>query len=75
MLRVNEGYTILKAERYSKDYEIVIAVNKVMTYVTWECKGQTDYFWGHYFTDYATALRDYHTRLAKQYDLQIKEPG
>ena len=32
-------------------------------YVTWECTGGNNYFWGHYFTDKEAATKDFYDRV------------
>lgn len=85
----NAGYEIIHLEKYDSRYGIALGENKETgMYVTWECmydkisipvkEGEISYFWGHYFTDRTIAYKDYHTRLATQYDKQLqyeKEPG
>lgn len=79
--RVNEGFEIIKSEYYNERYEIVLGQlraesGNIILYVTWECMNEQSYFWGHYFPTAGLnarekALKDYHTRLAKNYDNMI----
>ena len=78
MKRENAGYEIIKEEHYTVAYEIVLGERKnaqgeVTGYVTWECKNETDYFWGHYFASnqFCEAMKDYYTRLAERFDLHF----
>lgn len=41
-------------------------------YVTWESTGNDNYFWGHYFMDRKTAVRDLIERAEKELDFQQK---
>lgn len=68
----NQGYTIIKIEKYNNNFAICLGKNEAGCFVTWDCRPDTDYyFWGHYFTDYNEAMRDYHTRLAHYYDEKL----
>ena len=47
--RTNAGFVITTSIPVG-NAEFVLGVNmkNPNSFVTWECKGQTDYFWGHY---------------------------
>ncbi len=47
--RTNAGFVITTSIPVGNT-EFVLGVNmkNPNSFVTWECKGQTDYFWGHY---------------------------
>lgn len=72
-----EGYEIIEAEQYrgndiyNAKAEIVIGHNEnnpVCPYVVWHCYKESDYFWGHYITNWWEALEDYHNTLAQEYE-------
>ena len=57
--RINEGYKIINAISIGHT-EFVLGVNVKHPdmFVTWECKGKTDYFWGHYYDNELKATKD-----------------
>lgn len=67
----NAGYTIVQIEQYEPMHFIVLGhniKNQACPYVTWEwCQKKDSYFWGHYFENYTEAIRDFHIRLAENY--------
>ncbi len=58
--RTNEGYIITNQITIGKT-EIVLGVHQSAAnkFVTWECKNNTDYYWGHYFNDMLSAQKDF----------------
>lgn len=81
---MNAGYTIAQHEVYRKsnryssenctESAVVLARNlKTGWWATWECRNGNDFFWGHYFETELDARRDYHERLAKNYDMPWSE--
>lgn len=58
-MRTIAGYTITQSIRIG-NVEFVLGENLSdrARYVTWECKNETDCYWGHYTTDKLAALRD-----------------
>ena len=76
----NEGYEIIAREIYSVSKQgqqegIALGRNETM-FVTWsftvwplkDGHSKTDYYWGHYFSDKASARADYHRRLLEKYE-------
>lgn len=57
--RINAGYEIIKSFTVGNT-EFVLGENIYdrARYVTWECSGENNYYWGHYFTDKDAANRD-----------------
>ena len=57
--QINEGYKIINAISIGHT-EFVLGVNVKHPdmFVTWECKGKTDYFWGHYYDNELKATKD-----------------
>ena len=66
-MRTNAGYTITDAIRIG-NVEFVIGENAAYPaqFVTWECKGGNNYYWGHYMTNRLTALHDLLDRAAQE---------
>ena len=62
--RINAGYEIIKSLSVGKT-EFVLGVNihDRARYVTWECTGGNNYYWGHYFTDKDAATKDLYDRV------------
>lgn len=58
-MRTNAGFVITNAIMVGNK-EFVLGVNRKnpKSFVTWECKGETDYFWGHYTDSLLKATRD-----------------
>lgn len=57
--RTNAGFVITTSIPVG-NAEFVLGVNMKIpnSFVTWECKGQTDYFWGHYTDSLLKATKD-----------------
>lgn len=74
----NAGYTIKKKEIYNHtdNFGVALGWNGKQA-VTWEftVSGNNEYsfFWGHYFSDYHKACKDYHERLSNLYSFMISE--
>lgn len=63
-MRENSGYIIIYAYRLNENEEIVLGKSKSANmFVTWLCRNQTDYYWGHYTEDEITALEDMVNRI------------
>lgn len=76
--RKNEGYIITNAMTIGES-EIVLGVHETQPnmFVTWECSGKNDYYWGHYFTDMLSAQKDFCKRgidKVKFYEKLQKKP-
>ena len=58
-MRSNQNYVILNSVNVA-DAKFVLGVNMTAPsqFVTWECKNQNDYFYGHYFSDQLKAQKD-----------------
>ena len=74
----NAGYTIKKKEIYNHTEMFGVALGwNGKQAVTWEFnisdEGEYSFFWGHYFTDFHRAMKDYHDRLSSLYDFMISE--
>lgn len=57
--RTNAGYIIIDSIKIG-DTEVVLGehTKAAATYVTWLCKNENTYFWGHYFMTRNNALND-----------------
>jgi hypothetical protein len=62
--RINAGYEIIKSFPVGNT-EFVLGENihDRARYVTWECTGGNNYYWGHYFTDKDAATKDLYDRV------------
>lgn len=81
-IRMNAGYVITDSVHVG-DMEFVLGVSNTAPaqFVTWACKGDDNYFWGHYQTDYIAAVRDLLARASQELELverqqtrQIQQP-
>lgn len=74
--RMNAGYTITDSIHVG-DVEFVIGVSSTAPsqFVTWECKGGSNYYWGHYMADRLAAVGDLLERAGQEldYQKQLKE--
>ena len=56
--RICAGYVITQSIQV-KDTEFVLGEHpKTGMCATWQCKNGDNYFWGHYFSDYNSAMAD-----------------
>ena len=57
--RINAGYEIIRSFSVG-DTEFVLGRNVYAPsqFVTWECSNGNNYFWGHYFSNYSSAMAD-----------------
>ena len=57
--RIKSGYTIIQCVSVGNT-EFVLGENQKAPdpYVTWECRNETNYYWGHYFGSYFRARTD-----------------
>ena len=74
MGRTNAGYVITDSI-FIGTVEFVIGYNPDMSspYVTWACKGGTDYYWGHYMSNRRDAEKDLLERAQSEMRLQEEE--
>ncbi|KPU43205.1 hypothetical protein OXPF_32190 [Oxobacter pfennigii] len=73
------GYEIKRSVLFDNDRGFALAENPnaPQPFVTWqftEENGKRDYYWGHYTTNKAAAVRDYENRVLEyQYDYGVSE--
>lgn len=83
--RENAGYLITDSCHVG-DSEFVLGVHltEPHQFVTWKCTNQTDYYWGHYFSDLFSAQKDFVARAQeevqyleeqRQNPVRLKAPG
>ena len=71
--RQNAGYVITDALHIGGSEFVIGEHPKAPSpFVTWECTGGSNYFWGHYFSDRRSAAKD--LVLRAQQELEITEP-
>ncbi len=57
--RSNEGFAITTSIPVGNaEFVLGVNMNNPNSFVTWKCKGQTDYFWGHYTDSLLKATKD-----------------
>lgn len=66
-VRINQGYVITDSCHVG-DSEFVLGVHSTapQQFVTWKCKDQTDYYWGHYFSTLFDAQKDLVARAQEE---------
>ena len=59
---------IINGSRYNTETAQRLGVheNNPNSFVTWKCKGQDDYYWGHYFTNLLAAQKDFCKRALEE---------
>ena len=69
--RINEGYTITDSIQIGET-EFVLGKldSKIPMYVTWACKGGSNYYWGHYFSDPLETKADLLDRAGQELEYQ-----
>lgn len=68
-LRTNAGFVITNAISVgNKEYVLGVNMKNTQSFVTWECKEGTDYFWGHYTTSLLAATKDLCQRVMEEVD-------
>lgn len=65
--RINAGFEIINSIPVG-NAEFVLGVNmkNPNSFVTWECKNKTDYFWGHYTDSLLKATKDMCQRVMEE---------
>ena len=73
-VRINAGYTITDSIHVG-NVEFVIGESRSAPamFVTWECKGKNNYYWGHYLTGRMAAVRDLLDRAGKELEYQERQ--
>jgi len=74
--RENEGYVITDSMHIGS-IEFVIGQRDSRfgtMYVTWQCKGSDNYFWGHYMNSRQAAERDLLARAQHELEYQTAKP-
>lgn len=68
-IRTNAGYIITDSVHVGRT-EFVLGVHStaLSQFVTWACKGGSDYYWGHYHSDLLTATKDLLERATQELD-------
>ena len=65
--RMNAGYEIISSFTIAgTEFVLGRNDNAPSRNVTWACKGGDNYFWGHYFSDFAPAQNDLHSRMKQE---------
>ncbi len=72
-LRTNAGYIITDSIHVGAT-EFVLGVNdrQPAMFVTWQCTGGNNYFWGHYHDDLLKAKKDLLDRAGQELEIQIE---
>ena len=57
--RVNQGYEIVQSiEVGTSEFVLGVSQYHPEQFVTWKCRGKTDYYWGHYTDSLLKATKD-----------------
>lgn len=75
-MRINAGYIITDSIHIG-NVEFVLGVNSAepSMFVTWECQGGSNYYWGHYTSDLTAATKDLLERARCELELQERRRG
>lgn len=72
--RINAGYVITDSIHIGNS-EFVLGVSdrqQPAMFVTWECTGGNNYFWGHYHDDLLKAKKDLLDRAGQELEIQME---
>lgn len=68
-IRTNAGFVITNAIPIgNKEFVLGVNMKNAQSFVTWECTGRTDYFWGHYSDSLLKATKDLCQRVVDEVD-------
>lgn len=69
-VRKNAGYTITDSIHIGEaEFVIGVSGSAPAMYVTWECKGGDNYFWGHYMPERRAAEKDLLERAGRELEI------
>lgn len=72
--RINAGYEIIKSVPVGNtEFVLGQSIYNGAQYVTWECTGGNNYFWGHYFATKEIAIADLYNRVEREVQFQRDE--
>ena len=73
-MRMNAGYIITDSVHVGRT-EFVLGVHStaLSQFVTWACKGGSDYYWGHYHSDLLSATKDLLERANQELEFCLNE--
>lgn len=72
-MRINQGYMITDSVHIGNtEFVIGEMSNAPAPFVTWECKDNNNYFWGHYLTSRKAAERDLLERAGQELEYQTR---
>lgn len=72
--RMNAGYeTIQSVPVGTTEFVLGQSIHTGAQFVTWECTGGNNYFWGHYFKTKEKAIADLYDRVEYEVQCQRKE--
>lgn len=71
--RKNQGYEIIDSKIIGESEIVLGAQENGNEFVTWQVTvgKPDDYYWGHYFTDKATATKNFHDRISEKLEFYI----
>ena len=71
-IRMNAGYIITDSV-HIENTEFVLGVSSTeqSMFVTWQCTGGNNYFWGHYHDDLLNAKKDLLARANEELEYQM----
>ena len=65
--RENAGYLITDSCHVGEsEFVLGVHLTEPHQFVTWKCTNQTDYYWGHYFSDLFSAQKDFVARAQEE---------
>lgn len=70
-LRMNAGYIITDSIHVGNtEFVLGVSSSTPTIYVTWECKNNNNYFWGHYTENCLEAKKDLLKRAGHELEIQ-----
>ncbi len=72
--RINAGYEIIQSVPVGNtEFVLGQSIYTGAQFVTWECTGGNNYFWGHYFETKERAIADLYDSVEYEVQCQRKE--
>lgn len=70
--RMNTGYLITDSIHIGEtEFVLGTSEHTPAEFVTWQCTGGSNYFWGHYHSDLLAAKKDLLDRASQELEFQI----
>ena len=71
--RINAGYVITDSIHIGNtEFVLGVSQHQPTMFVTWQCTGGDNYFWGHYHDDPLKAKKDLLDRAGEELEIQME---